>query len=157
MGLYNLPGTIEHVTHEEIQRGTCPICKQPNIEPLICDGSMDSFDYRCNFCKKVISISGVVLGSDDYWAEYSKNSWAQTELIAEVQNYPEKVYPLYSETMSFFLGKLYDQDSTTYRYEDWKNGLIAGDPQKYKSISREELIKINLEQKKSLKSLWKFF
>jgi hypothetical protein len=146
MGLYNLVGTVEHITQEDIRRGACPICKKAKIKPLILDGSQDSFDYHCDFCQKTISMSGSVLGSDDYWKAYAKNNQAQTELKTEVKNYPDDRYPLYSDTMSFFLGESYSQDLAK-NYDDWKNGKVPGYPNKYKSISEQELVKINKEQK----------
>lgn len=149
MGRFNL-GAVEDINQEDLHRGACPVCKQEKIKPLILDGSMDSFDYYCDFCKKTISISGTVLGSDDYWSEYAKNNRAQIELRAEVKNYPEKIYPLYINTMSFFLGENYKQDTPKYSYGDWEKGMVPGHPNKYKSISESELQKINLEQKKIL-------
>lgn len=150
MGLHNLSGTIEHITQEDILRGACPICKQEKIKPLVLDGSTDSFDYHCGFCKKTISMSGSVLGNNGLWKEYAKNNWAQSELKTEVKNYPESIYPLFSDTMAFFLGESYDQDNPKYNYDDWINGRVPGYPSKYKSISDQELTKISQEQKSIL-------
>ncbi len=150
MGLYNLNGQIELIDQVDIKSNLCPVCKNKGIRSVIGDPSMDSFDYYCDFCKKTISMSSSLLGSDDYWKEYSGNNHAQKELKAEVRNFPAKLYPLLVGTMEFFLGKNYEKDFPIYVYEDWKVGKVPGYPNKYKSINEYELEKINNDQKRIL-------
>lgn len=145
MGSYNLNplGNKE----QKLANNICPICQTSGIKPVIDGGGGDSFDYICNECRPglIISISGSALASE-YLEGLDNNQYARKELQADIRQFNGNNYPLYEDSLSYFLQIEKAFNYRQYTYSDWLSGLLGSNINFFNTIPREELAKISTKQ-----------
>ena len=137
MGLYNL-GSLRN-SDLKLAQNICPICLTSEIRPVIDEPSRDSFDYVCFTCRSsiVIAVSGSALASY-YFEKLDQNPEARQELQADIRQYNGKYYPLYEETLAYFLKMVEDLNHRSYSYRDWESGRMGADLSCYTNITDED-------------------
>lgn len=141
MGMYNI---ARHYGDKFIKDGICPICNMNNIKPVIGNPEQDCFDYICNNCNPncIISFSGTLLASDHY---------RQIKIDLKVKEYLKASLAFYTGNNFFvnyddinpisesYYSNLQDRQ---FSYEDWKNGDIYGNPDKFNWVDQQDLLKV---------------
>lgn len=145
MGSYNLKPLGNK--DQKLANNICPICQTSGISPVIDGGERDSFDYICNKCRPslIISISGSALASE-YLEKLDNNLYARNELQADVRQFNGNIYPLYEDSLSYFLQIEKAFNYRSYSYSDWLSGILGANLDFFKTIPSEELAKISSKQ-----------
>ncbi|MCJ7447154.1 MAG: hypothetical protein MUO72_05660 [Bacteroidales bacterium] len=112
------------------------------------DPSRDSYDYVCYTCRDsiVIAVSGSALASS-YFEKLNDSPNARNELQADIRQYSGKYYPLYEDTLAYFLQIIQDLNHRSYSYRDWEAGYLGANLSLYTNISKEDKELILSKQK----------
>ena len=143
--MYNV--TQQH--HDKyIKNGICPICNKNNIKSEIGNPAQDCYDFICNNCNPncIISFSGTLLASD-YYRIIKIDLKVKEHLKTSLAFFDGTSFSVNNNDINPISESHYTNlQDRQFNYNDWTNGDIYGDPDKYNWADKEDLLKVKNSQ-----------